>query len=316
MLITRSHDGITLTRDGEIFFPYFESILAGERALHVRMKEMHGLTGSLIRIGTFSSISQNLLPPLISSFLVSYPETRFELLQGEYTSIAAGIKSGDLDFGFVSPEFVSGLQTETIYTDTMMAVLPLSSPLAVLSSVSLSQLASLPCILLDEGRYSVALKAFEAHNLTPDIRFKVTDDYTILAMIRRQMGYSLMYRLTLAGAAKDVAVIPIREPFHRTIAMGWRDFETLPYAARKFITHIRREAGSRGAFGCGRHFPMIVNDVTVVSCNPRRAVFSSPLRSETARSASGRIMSASAKAPYPADRSCVHILVEIFLVLC
>ena len=173
VLITRSHDGITLTRDGEIFFPYFESILAGERALHVRMKEMHGLTGSLIRIGTFSSISQNLLPPLISSFLVSYPETRFELLQGEYTSIAAGIKSGDLDFGFVSPEFVSGLQTETIYTDTMMAVLPLSSPLAVLSSVSLSQLASLPCILLDEGRYSVALKAFEAHNLTPDIRFKV-----------------------------------------------------------------------------------------------------------------------------------------------
>ena len=79
VLITRSHDGITLTRDGEIFFPYFESILAGERALHVRMKEMHGLTGSLIRIGTFSSISQNLLPPLISSFLVSYPETRFEL---------------------------------------------------------------------------------------------------------------------------------------------------------------------------------------------------------------------------------------------
>ena len=242
VLITRSHDGITLTRDGEIFFPYFESILAGERALHVRMKEMHGLTGSLIRIGTFSSISQNLLPPLISSFLVSYPETRFELLQGEYTSIAAGVKSGELDFGFVSPEFVSGLQTETVYTDTMMAVLPLSSPLAGLSSVSLSQLAPLPCILLDEGRYSVALKAFEAHRLKPDIRFKVTDDYTILAMIRRQMGYSLMYRLTLAGAAKDVAVIPIREPFHRTIAMGWRDFETLPYAARKFITHIRTNA--------------------------------------------------------------------------
>lgn len=64
------------------------------------------------------------------------------------------------------------------------------------------------------------------------------------------------------------------------------------------------------------HFPMIVNDVTVVSCSLRRAVFSTPLRSETARSASGRIISASAKAPYPADRSCVRILVEIFLVLC
>ncbi len=242
VLITRSHDGIALTRDGEAYLPYIEAIVAGENALRAKTREMQGLTKSLIRIGTFTSISRNLLPALIQSFLAEYPDVRFELRQGEYTSINADILSGRLDFGFVSPEFVSGLETEVVYTDTMMAVLPPASPLAAQGTVSLRQLAGFPYILLDEGEYSVALEAFSRIGLTPDVRFKVTDDYSILAMVRQNMGYSLVYRLTLAGFSEGVAVIPVREPVQRTIAMGWRNYETLPLAAKRFIGHIRAHA--------------------------------------------------------------------------
>lgn len=242
VLVTRSHDGITLTRDGVSYLPYFEAIVAGEEALSAKKREMQGLAGNTIRIGTFTSISQNLLPPLARSFLERYPGVRFVFRQGEYTSISEDLRRGRLDFGFVSPEFVSGIETETIYTDTMMAVLPRSFPLSGRKTVSLPELAPLPCILLDEGEHSVALKAFAAENLQPDIRFKVTDDYSILAMIRQDMGYSLMYRLTLAGFSEGVSVIPIEKPPTRTIAMAWRDYETLPLAAKRFIEHIRREA--------------------------------------------------------------------------
>ena len=127
-------------------------------------------------------------------------------------------------------------------TDTMMAVLPPASPLAAQGTVSLRQLAGFPYILLDEGEYSVALEAFSRIGLTPDVRFKVTDDYSILAMVRQNMGYSLVYRLTLAGFSEGVAVIPVREPVQRTIAMGWRNYETLPLAAKRFIGHIRAHA--------------------------------------------------------------------------
>ena len=241
-LILRSHDGISLTRDGAAYFPYFEAIVAGEEALAGKHREMMGLEDSLIRIGTFTSVSRNLLPPLVRSFQKTYPAARFVFRQGEYTSICEDILRGKLDFGFVSPEFVSGLETESVYQDTMLAVLPPSSPLALKSSVSLQDLTSLPYILLDEGEHSIALKAFAEARLSPDIRFKVTDDYSILAMIRQDMGYSLMYRLTLAGFSEGVKVIPLRDPITRTIALGWRNFQTLPYAARAFIGHIRREA--------------------------------------------------------------------------
>ena len=169
-------------------------------------------------------------------------EARFELRQGEYDSIAADIRSGRVDFGFVNPEFVTGIETEPVYSDTMMAVLPKSSPLGKQAAVSLMQLEHLPYILLDEGEHSVALKAFETYHLHPDIRYKVTDDYSILTMVQKEMGYSILFRLTLAGYAKDVAVVPITEPFERTIALAWRNYDALSYAAKTFLSFIRTHA--------------------------------------------------------------------------
>ncbi len=241
-LLLRGKNGITLTRDGEDYLPYFQAVGTAEKALEEKKKEMAGLTRAVIRIGTFTSVSRNLLPPLMHDFQKIYPEARFELRQGEYDSIAADIRSGRLDFGFVNPEFVTGIETEPIYSDTMMAVLPKSSPISKNTSVSLKQLEPLPYIQLDEGEHSVALKAFETYHLHPDIRYKVTDDYSILTMVQKEMGYSILFRLTLAGYAKDVAVVPITEPFERTIALGWRSYEALPYAAKTFINFIRTNA--------------------------------------------------------------------------
>lgn len=241
-LLLRGKNGITLTRDGEDYLPYFQAVVTAEKALEEKKKEMAGFSRAIIRIGTFTSVSRNLLPPLMHDFEQIYPAVRFELRQGEYDSIASDIRSGRLDFGFVVPEFVSGIATEAIYSDTMMAVLPLSSPLANRSSVSLAQLEQLPYILLDEGEHSVALRAFETHHLHPDIRYKITDDYSILTMVQKDMGYSILFRLTLAGYSKGVAVVPIEEPFERTIAMGWRSYEALPLAAKTFISFIRKHA--------------------------------------------------------------------------
>ena len=242
VLLTRDRSGIRLTKDGEAFLPYFQAVGTAEKALEEKKKEMAGLTRAVIRIGTFTSVSRNLLVPLIHNFEEIYPEARFELRQGEYDSIAADIRSGRVDFGFVNPEFVTGIETEPVYSDTMMAVLPKSSPLGKQAAVSLMQLEHLPYILLDEGEHSVALKAFENYHLHPDIRYKVTDDYSILTMVQKEMGYSILFRLTLAGYAKDVAVVPITEPFERTIALAWRNYDALSYAAKTFLSFIRKHA--------------------------------------------------------------------------
>lgn len=57
------------------------------------------------------------------------------------------------------------------------------------------------------------------------------DDYSILAMIRQGLGVSVLYRLVLAGFGEGLAVRPVEEPLERTVALAWRQWETLPLAA-------------------------------------------------------------------------------------
>ena len=147
-----------------------------------------------------------------------------------------------MDFGFVNPKAVQGLDVRPLYRDQMVAVLPPKHPLAAQKSVSLRELAAEPFILLDEGAYSVPLEAFQSLGLRPRIEYKVFDDYSILAMVKQGLGVAVLYRMVLPGYGQDVVILPIEENLERTVAIAWRNWETLPFAARSFTEFIRSEA--------------------------------------------------------------------------
>jgi DNA-binding transcriptional LysR family regulator len=203
---------------------------------------MQGLENSEIRIGTFTSVSRNLLPQLMQGFKALYPSVHFVLQQGEYTGIAQWVREGRVDFGFVNPEAVSGVETVPLYHDEMLAVLPPKHPLGHAERVTLAQLSREPFILLDEGEHSVPLDAFRRSGLSPRLEYTVYDDYTILAMVREGLGVSILYRLVLAGFEQGVALCPVAEPLERTVALAWKNWDTLPLAARRFADYIRQNA--------------------------------------------------------------------------
>ena len=241
VLLVRAREGISLTRDGESYYPYIQAVYSAEKNLEKHHKEMSGLEEQTIRIGTFTSVSRNLLPSLMNSFHTVYPGVRFELRQGEYDNIHDWINTGEIDFGFIKPEGYDDIEAETIYHDTMSAVIPKNHPLASLEELSLKQLADEPFILLDEGKNSVPLQAFEKEGLHPDIAYKVYDDYSILAMVRQGLGVSVLYRLVTAGFENDVVLRPVREPLERTIAVAYKNADTLSVGTRRFLAWIHAE---------------------------------------------------------------------------
>lgn len=54
-------------------------------------------------MGTIASVSAHWLPGLISGFQRRYPNVRFVLHQGDYTTIHEWIHNGTIDFGFINP---------------------------------------------------------------------------------------------------------------------------------------------------------------------------------------------------------------------
>lgn len=240
ILIDRKKDGITLTSDGKEFLPYLEAIYSAECALEQKHKEITGLENSIIRLGTFTSVSRNILPQLMKQFKKIYPNVNFILKQGEYTSIQKWVQTNSVDFGFVNSNAVSGIDVEVLYEDEMLAVLPPNHPLAQNEIISLAQLAKEPFILLDEGDYSVIMNAFQKLNLSPQIEYEVYDDYSILAMVRQGLGVSAMYGLVLNGLEKGLQIRPIREKPTRPVALAWQNKNTMSLASRRFMEFIQK----------------------------------------------------------------------------
>ncbi|MDO4280224.1 MAG: LysR family transcriptional regulator [Peptococcaceae bacterium] len=237
-LLIRGKEGIHLTADGKEMYPYIQAIAKAEQALERRQKELRGLFNSEIRIGTFTSVSRNLLPGWMAAFKESYPSIRFVLEQGEYTTIPEWVEDDAVDFGFVNLDATPEWEGRPLYSDEMCAVMPLDHPLTRKLEVSLADLAEESLILLDEGEFNSPLRAFEAAGLAPNIDYEVYDDYTIIAMIEEGLGVSIMYRRVLNGYEDKVAIRPIAENIRRRVGIIWKNWDVLPIAARQFIEHI------------------------------------------------------------------------------
>ena len=193
----------------------------------------------MIRIGTFTSVSRDFLPPLMQTFRNAYPGVSFELHQGDYDEIHDWLESGQIDLGFMAEVMAGKLPHDYLYKDRMLAVLPPQHPLAAREVLSLRDLEQEPFILLDEGRYSTILTAFHDEGLSPQIAYRVYDDYSILSMVRSQLGVALLFHNVIRGFDKAVAVRPLKEPVLRRTCLAYRDESTLPYAAARFRKFIR-----------------------------------------------------------------------------
>ena len=237
-LLDRSKEGLSLTSDGTQYYPYFKAISASEKALSQKHKEMQGLEDVVIQIGTFTSVSRNLLIPLMREFKALHPQVQYNLKQGDYTNIPVWIKDETVDFGFINSNNAPPLEFKALYKDDLVAVLPSQHPLTRKKTVTLQDLAAYPFILLDEGLDNVTLAAFARQGLAPSLAYKVYDDYTILEMVRQGFGVSALYEKMLAGLVHHTITRPIAEEPQRTISLAWKNWETMSYASRRFAEFI------------------------------------------------------------------------------
>lgn len=240
-LLYRSRRGVRPTPEGERLLPTIRATVQQYEALHRMEEEIKGLDIGTVRIGTVSSVSCHWLPSIIERFWAEYPNVQLELLQGDYSSICDWVQTGVVDFGFVNPAAAKGLETVFLQADSFVAVLPKTHPLAQQPSVSLRDLASEPYLLLEEGRFNEPLEAFRAAGIAPNIRLAMHDDYSILSMVERGLGYSLLAELVLQKTAYDVAVRPIEELVTRTMALAIKDRRALSVASKRFMDFIIRE---------------------------------------------------------------------------
>jgi DNA-binding transcriptional LysR family regulator len=241
-LLNRSKYGTELTAEGKELFPFIEETIYRYRSSLEKAAEIRGLETGTVRMGTLSSISANWLPTIIHEFENRHPKIEFIIHQGDYTSISDWIKTGAIDFGFVSPDAVNGMELTVLNKGEFKAILPKTHPLAQEKSISLAALAKEPFILLEEGHFYEPLEAFRQAGVTPQIKYTIHDDYAIMAMVEEGMGVSILADLILRRTNYRIKALPLDPPIYRTMAIGYLKKNALPAASKRFIELLKSKA--------------------------------------------------------------------------
>lgn len=239
-LLSRSRHGVKLTIEGMELFPFIERAIYQYRSMLEKADEIKGIETGMIRVGTISSVTCHWMPQLINGFKKEYPNVQFLFHQGDYTLFPEWIASGQIDFGFVNPLAGTNLKTKIIKSGEMLAVLPKHHPLASQKSIRLQDIANEPYILLEEGHYSEPMTAFKSAGITPNIQYTIHDDYAIMMMVEAGLGVSILAELILRRTNYDIVCLPIDPPVTRTLAVGYKDEDSLPIASKYFIEYLMK----------------------------------------------------------------------------
>ncbi len=238
-LLHRSHGGVRLTQEGERMLPCIQNTVSALRSLHDKAQEVSALVDGEVRIGSISSISQHWLPFLIQGFTQLYPHVKFHLYQSDLSIMHDWLRSGYIDCCFIYQEELPGFCNVMLARDSFLAVVPEEHPLARHTVLPLSALASIPLIAAEEGDISAVRTAFENLGLSPKVQYRVHDDNTILAMVEKGLGVSILPAMVLDRTNYRFRAIPTAPVITRDIGIASRDPALLPMATVRFLEFLQ-----------------------------------------------------------------------------
>ncbi len=244
-LFERTGRRIQLNQYGEILLRRVELIFNDLERAKREINDLHGEAQGFVTLSVSHSSSLYLLPQLVSSFRVRYPEIRFQFNSYQDTphgrfAIFKQLEEGGINLCLCPPVREGAVSTEwrSVITDELLLAVPPGHRFAGNERIHLSEAANEPFICLRSGTSFRDLTdaMCQRARFVPDIVIEVEDLRT-------------SYDLVAAGGG--VAIVPARlkkhisgqgptlqrlegEATQWTVGVAWDEHYYLPLAARCF----------------------------------------------------------------------------------
>ena len=246
-LLSRNRGGVVLTADGRALLPRIEKLCAAHHELMQSAAELNGMDAGFVRVATFSSVSAQWLPSILKSFGERYPNIEFEVVTGDYYGQSEDwILQGKVDCGFLRLPSVKHLQTYALYCDELQVILPCGHPLADSDPFPAASLSTEPFIFLEEGQDYEISAALDKMGIRPNVKYTAREDRTMLAMVSKGLGISLLPELMVRHSPYPVVACRAPERFYRNIGIAVKDKKALSAATRRFVDYVRGWVAENG----------------------------------------------------------------------
>lgn len=220
-LLQRNHNGIQLTEQGEQLMPAIREFLRANANLENQIRSIAEKKSEVIRIAAYASIAMHWMPELLYRFKRLCPEVSVDLRMVDHALEPFELlETGQTDVIFASRQNYSCCDWIPLYQEKMYAILPLDYPLDGRDYFPLEEFEDKE-FLMPYGRFDIDVKAaFKPLGIKINEKTSRVDDETVIRMVGRGLGVSMMTELMIRGRTDDVLCVPVRPAAIRELGMG------------------------------------------------------------------------------------------------
>lgn len=226
-LLQRGHSGIQLSRQGQALMPAIREFLQANANLENQIRVIAEEKHEVIRIAAYSSIAMHWMPELLYRFKRLCPEVSVDLRMVDHALEPFELlENGQTDMIFASRQHYSCCDWTPLYDEQMYAILPKDYPLDGRATFPIEEFAGQE-FLMPYGRFDIDVKSIlEPMGVQLNAQLCRVDDETVIRMVGRGLGVSMMTELMIRGRTDDVLCVPVSPRAIRELGMG---------------THVRRK---------------------------------------------------------------------------
>lgn len=184
-LLRRHQSPVELSDIGEQLLLRARAMLGLANTLRQEAADARGMKSGTLRIGSFGPTSSiKLLPNILRRYREAHPGIEVHIDEGPDRQVTQWLEERRIDIGFVVlPE--ERFDTFALLEDQMVALLPVSHPLAARSALSLKDLCDTPFVLTEAGSAELVSRLFMAARLQPNIRYRCSQLLSTLDTVSR-----------------------------------------------------------------------------------------------------------------------------------
>ena len=220
-LIVRSHNGISLTEQGRDLMPDIRQFLQANASLENRIQSMREKQTETIRIAAYASIAMFWMPEILYRFRRICPNVDVDLRMVDHALEPFELlQDGKTDVIFASRQNYGTCEWTPLYHELLYAILPRDYPLKSPTEFPLKEFEGQE-FLMPYGRFDIDVHAaFKREGVKANEQTVYVDDETVIRMVGKGLGISMMSELMIRGNTDDVLCIPVTPKSIRELGMG------------------------------------------------------------------------------------------------
>lgn len=202
---------VILTPVGRSLLRHAEVILDRLDAARDEVADIAAGTGGRLTIGTFQSVSVELLPHIVGRVRQETPGLIMRVLEEDENDVLIGhFSAGEIDIAFLAgPVHDPSLELIDLGTDPFVAVIPRDGRPSSAASIPLLHVHAMGLIGEHAGTSQNYIdQQIRDAGITPRYVFRTNDNGAKQAMVRNGMGAAIMPQLAVDLHDPDVLVLP------------------------------------------------------------------------------------------------------------